>query len=68
MAEYDVTIPADFLSSFLTDPKGIAKLVETTLNQILDGQATEQIGASRNTSPSVRTDREYVSPAWPASP
>ena len=47
MADYDVTIPADFLSSFLTDPKGIAKLVETTLNQILDAQATEHIGASR---------------------
>jgi len=47
MAEYDVTIPADFLSSFLTDPRGLAKLVETVLNQVLDAQATEQVGAGR---------------------
>jgi transposase-like protein len=47
MAEYDVTIPADFLSSFLTDPRGLAKLVETVLNQVLEAQTTEQVGAGR---------------------
>lgn len=48
MAEYDVTTPADFLSSFLTDPRGLSKIVETVLNQVLEARATEQVGAGRH--------------------
>ena len=46
MADYDITIPADFLSSFLAEPGSVAKLLEAVLNQILDAQAKEQIGAA----------------------
>ncbi|MCG8529926.1 MAG: IS256 family transposase [Desulfovibrionales bacterium] len=46
MAETNVTIPADFLSSFLSEPNGFAKLLETVLNQILNAQAEDQIGAA----------------------
>ena len=45
MVDYDVTIPANLLSSFLAEPNAVAKLLEAVLNQVLDAQARDQIGA-----------------------
>ena len=45
MVNYDVTIPANLLSSFFAEPNAVAKLLEAVLNQVLDAQARDQIGA-----------------------
>jgi hypothetical protein len=45
MARYEITLNSEQLSDLLTDDKGLQGLVETVLNQVLDAQVTEQIGA-----------------------
>lgn len=47
MTDYEITVPRNLLSSLLSDKNGVAALLEGVLNQILDAQATEQIGAER---------------------
>lgn len=47
MADYELNVPGTLLSSLLTEQNGLAKLVEAVLNQILDAQASEQVGAQR---------------------
>jgi transposase-like protein len=47
MTDYEITVPRNLLSSLLSDKNGVAALLEGVLNQILDAQATEQIGAQR---------------------
>lgn len=47
MANYELNVPGTLLSSLLTEQDGLAKLVEAVLNQILDAQAVEQVGAQR---------------------
>lgn len=47
MADYEINVPGNLLSRLMTEKNGIAVLLETILNQILDAQAAEQIGAER---------------------
>lgn len=45
MAAYEITVNSDQLSDLLTNDRGLQGLVETVLNQVLEAQVTEQIGA-----------------------
>jgi putative transposase len=45
MASYEITLNSEQLSGLLTDDKGLQGLVETVLNQVLEAQVTEQLGA-----------------------
>ena len=45
MASYEISVNSEQLSGLLTNDKGLQRLVETVLNQILEAQVTEQIGA-----------------------
>lgn len=50
MAQYKITVDSEILHHlFLKDTKdsGMAKLLESVLNQVLEAQVTEQIGADR---------------------
>lgn len=47
MTDYEINVPGTLLSSLLSEQDGLAKLLETVLNQILDAQASEQVGAGR---------------------
>jgi len=50
MAQYHVTIDSELLQHlFLSDAReaGMAKLLQSILNQVLDAQATEQLQAKR---------------------
>lgn len=48
MAGYDVSVSKDLLPGLLGGQDGLAKLVETVLNQILEAQVTESLGADRH--------------------
>jgi len=48
MAGYDVTVDKDLLPGLLSGQEGLAKLVEVVLNQILEAQVTESLGADRH--------------------
>ena len=48
MADYEVTLPGSKLKEFLTRNDGLQGLVEDVLNQVLEAQMTEHIGASRH--------------------
>jgi putative transposase len=45
MARYEITLDSEQLSGLLTEDQGLRGLVETVLNQVLEAQVTEQIGA-----------------------
>jgi putative transposase len=45
MASYEITLNAEQLSGLLTEDKGLQGLVEIVLNQVLEAQVTEHIGA-----------------------
>ena len=45
MAKYEITLNSEQLSGLLTEDQGLQGLVETVLNQVLEAQVTEQIGA-----------------------
>lgn len=47
MTDFKINVPSNLLSSLLTEQNGLALLVEAVLNQILDAQASEQVGAQR---------------------
>lgn len=48
MAGYDVSVGKDLLPGLLSGQDGLAKLVEAVLNQILEAQVTESLGADRH--------------------
>ena len=48
MAGYDVTVGKDLLPNLLSGQDGLAKLVEAVLNQVLEAQVTESLGADRH--------------------
>ena len=48
MAGYDINVGRDLLPGLLSGQNGLAKLVETVLNQILEAQVTETLGADRH--------------------
>jgi len=45
MATYEITVNSEQLSGLLTNDKGLQGLVETVLNQVLEAQVTEHVGA-----------------------
>ena len=47
MADYDVTLSQALLPALLSGQDGLAKLLQTALNQVLEAQVTEHIGAER---------------------
>jgi putative transposase len=47
MTDYEINVPGGVLSSLLSEKNGLAVLVEAVLNQVLDAQASEQVGAQR---------------------
>ena len=47
MAEYQLTIDEDMVHGLLVGDSGLARLLEQVLNQILEGQVSEQLGADR---------------------
>jgi len=47
MTDFEINVPGNLLSSLLSEQDGLAKLLEAVLNQILDAQASEQVGAGR---------------------
>ena len=48
MAGYDINVGRDLLPGLLSGQNGLAKLVETVLNQILEAQVAETLGADRH--------------------
>ena len=48
MAGYDVSVGRDLLPGLLSGQDGLAKLVEAVLNQILEAQVAETLGAERH--------------------
>jgi len=48
MAGYDINVGRDLLPGLLSGQNGLAKLVETVLNQILEAQVAEALGADRH--------------------
>jgi putative transposase len=48
MAGYDVSVGRELLSGLLNGPDGLARLVESVLNQILEAQVSEALGAERH--------------------
>lgn len=40
MADYEINVPGNLLSSLLTEQDGLARLLEAMLNQVLDAQAS----------------------------
>ncbi|MGH7714504.1 MAG: IS256 family transposase [Vulcanimicrobiaceae bacterium] len=47
MADYDVTLSQTLLPALLSGQDGLAKLLQSALNQVLEAQMTEHIGAER---------------------
>jgi transposase-like protein len=48
MAGYDINVGRDLLPELLSGQNGLAKLVEAVLNQILEAQIAETLGAERH--------------------
>ncbi len=48
MAGYDVSVSRELLPELLGSQDGLAKLVESVLNQILEAQVSESLGADRH--------------------
>ena len=75
MTDYNINVGKELLPELLTNQDGLAKLLESVLNQVLEAQATEQIGADRYERSvdrggyrnGVRPRRDATKPAgrWP---
>src|SRR5690625_847870 len=52
MAQYQITVDAEMLHGLFRGDEGVAKLLESVLNQVLDAQVSEQLKAA----PFERTD------------
>ncbi len=55
MADYEINVSEALLSNLMTEQHGLAQLLESVLNQILEAQASEQIGAERYERSEART-------------
>ncbi|MCP9440922.1 MAG: transposase, partial [Nitrospira sp.] len=62
MAGIDVSVSKELLPGLLGSPDGLAKLVEAVLNQILEAQVTEALGAERHERSEERTLYTRVGP------
>lgn len=47
MTEYNITVGKDLLPELLSNQNGLAKLIESVLNQILEAQVEESLGADK---------------------
>ncbi len=47
MTGYDVSVAKELLQGLLSGQDGLANLVQAVLNQILEAQVTEALGAER---------------------
>ncbi len=47
MADYDVTLSGALMPDLLERPNALAQLIESAVQQVLEAQATEQLGAER---------------------
>lgn len=47
MTDYDVTLSPELLPALLSGPDGLAKLLQSALNQVVEAQMTEHLGAER---------------------
>ena len=47
MTDYEIKLPKELLSSLMTESTGFAQLIGSVLDQVLEAQATEQMGADR---------------------
>lgn len=47
MTDYELKVPGSLLSSLMSDQDGFARLLEEVLNQVLEAQVSEQLGADR---------------------
>ena len=54
MTDYNINVGKELLPELLTNQDGLAKLVESVLNQILEAQASETLGAERYERTDVR--------------
>ena len=48
MAEYEVSVKRELLKGLLSSRDGLAQLVEEILNQILEAQVSEALGAEKH--------------------
>lgn len=48
MTDYNITVGKDLLAELLSSQDGLAKLVESVLNQILEAQVSESLGADKH--------------------
>ena len=48
MARYNINVEKELLSGLLSGQNGLANLIESVLNQILEAQVTETLGADRH--------------------
>ena len=56
MADFNITVNPDHLPNLLTDDgDGLKKLMESVLNQVLEAQMTEHLGADRHERSDDRT-------------
>ncbi len=59
MAEYEISVGTELLPGLLSGQDGLAKLVETVLNQVLEAQVTEALGRrgtnARTSAPATAT-------------
>ena len=47
MTDYEMKLPGELLSSLMSEHTGFAQLIGSVLNQVLEAQATEHLGADR---------------------
>jgi transposase-like protein len=47
MTDYNVTVGKDLLPELLSGQDGLAKLIESVLNQVLEAQVSDSLGAER---------------------
>lgn len=55
MTDYNITVGKDLLPELLSSQDGLAKLVEGVLNQILEAQVSESLGANKHERAEERT-------------
>ena len=47
MTDYNVTVGKELLPELLSGQDGLAKLIESVLNQVLEAQVSDSLGAER---------------------
>ena len=59
MTEYEIKLPSELVSSLMSEGNGFAQLLTGVLNQVLEAQATEQIGAEPYGTPPRKMGRRH---------